>query len=85
MARVWDVDGLTAIEKLVLLAIADVSDDDGRCPLGADASIARKTGLTVDALARVAAGLKSAGLLSARGVLNVDDMSAAAITLGGAD
>lgn len=63
MARVWSLDNLEPLEKLVMLAVADFSDDDGKA-WPSIRTIARKSSLSEDSVRRKLRNLKKAGLVS---------------------
>lgn len=61
-ARVWESD-LPPNLKIVLLAIVDHADDDGRNAYPSQETIARKTGYSVRQVKRIVAELKDKGLI----------------------
>jgi Helix-turn-helix domain len=63
MSQVWDLEGLPATDKLIMLAFADHANDDGGLCYPSQGSIARKTGLHVDTVQRRVAVLTETGLL----------------------
>ena len=62
MTLAWDVSGLTAPEKLVLLALADHAGDDGRC-WPSMSRIAAKSDMTPRGARGIVRRLETAGLV----------------------
>lgn len=62
MAWAWDVTGLTTNEKFVLVALADHSDDRGRCWPGQD-GLAAKCCLSRESVNRICKRLDGYGLM----------------------
>lgn len=63
MQWVWDLDGLKAGPKFVLLALADFADEEGSCFPGQE-KIASRVACSVDTVARSIRTLEDLGLLS---------------------
>lgn len=63
MQWVWDLDGLKAGPKFVLLALADYADEDNSCFPG-QAKIAARVACSVDTVARSLKILEEAGLIT---------------------
>ena len=63
MGQVWDTQGLTSSEKLVLLAYADHASHDGTGIWPAVMTVVRKTSLSERTVQRVTRGLEEKGYL----------------------
>jgi len=62
MARVWDMD-MKAVDKIILLALADFADDDGVC-WPRQGTIAIKTGVTRQTVNQKMRQMEASGLLA---------------------
>lgn len=63
MSAVWDLDGLTVGEKMVLLKLADCANDEGRNAYPALATVARACSLDERSVRRILAKLREAGTI----------------------
>lgn len=63
VSRAWSVKGLSPAQKLVLVRLADMANDDGVC-WPSYVSIARDVEIDVRSVRRIAAVLESLGLLT---------------------